>query len=282
MFKFIRRKKEIPVKTWTIPNSEGLIDPELEEMTYYKGFDGKSVAIIGTAGGYPVFVDLATAPHILVAGATGSGKSVCINTILTSILLKNSPNDLHLYIIDPKKVDYISWDIPHVKKYASSVADASAILEELSRIMDARFSLMQAEKVADFTDLIIKLPRVLLVFDEFASMMSKEGKKEILPKIEELARLGRPCGVHLLLATQRPDRQSISGQLKANCPTRICFRVQSNTDSRIILDQSGGEKLAGRGDGLLLDSAGNFQRFQGLMCSQKQKDHVIDWWKVQK
>ena len=241
------------------------------------------IAHIGNADGIPVNIDLNDAPHVLIGGATKSGKSVCINAMITSLLFKNSPNDLELYIIDPKKVDYIKYqysNIPHLKGYADDIQTAWEILNNLHNIMMQRFDIMRSERIDDIRKARKKHPQILCIFDEFASLMNKQGKKSLIPVLEDLLRLGRAAGVHFVLATQRPTADVISGQIKANCPVRIAFKVSGENNSRVILDRNGAAKLKGRGDGLVLTAEGDFIRFQGSWLDA-DRDNMLNWWGCQ-
>lgn len=269
-------------KTYTTMSSSEIPNNEMKFILTHITSHKKSIASLGLGPcDTPINVDLEEAPHILIGGATRSGKSVCINNVICSLLIKNSPLDLQLYIIDPKKVDYINYKyskLPHLKGYADDSTGAQLILQNIYNEMMTRYKLMQKQRVDKFEKLNKKMPRILVVFDEFASIMDKQGKKTILPILQELARLGRAAGIHLLLATQRPDRQVIDGQLKANCPTRICFKVQSRIDSNIILDEKGGEELNGCGDGIIKYSDGYKVRFQGTFLKDSEKDFILDHW----
>lgn len=278
-------------KTWTTPG--GSLFPansDFIRLASYVTYTDKPLTVpVGAwsgpgADGRPVFLDLATAPHALIAGATGSGKSVCINSTLCSLLAKNSPHRLQLWIADPKRVDYIKYKgLPHLRRYACTVDDIEAMLYDLRALMMHRYGVMQAARVENIADMENgDFPRHIFVFDELASMMgNREIRKRLSPPLQEIAMLGRAAGVHLIIATQRPTRDAIDGQLKANCPTRIAFKTASATDSRVILDQKGAELLQGKGDGLILQSDGNMYRFQGLYMPADQIAAVIDFWKKQ-
>ena len=276
----IKLHRKTKTRSWVSMDGSTLVSDEFRALTRWQDYtapDKRYSAILGwQPNGDPAFLDFATAPHALIAGATGSGKSVGINTLLASLLVKNTPASLKLYIIDPKMVDYIRFrGLPHVAGYASGIRDAAAILNVVQAEMMLRYSDMQRRRISQTAS----AQHILVVFDEFASLMSKEGKKILLPMLQEIARLGRAAGVHLLLATQRPTRDVIDGQLKANCPARISYRVGSVTDSRVILDAKGAETLAGKGDGIYLSSSGETIRFQGHMTSEQQLNQILDYWK---
>lgn len=281
---FWRKKNQQPRVTYwrTIAGNE-LVDPSFQALTRWQEYTTRDyTAILGWQdNGDPAFIDFATAPHALIAGTTGSGKSVGINTMLASLLVKNSPATLQLLIIDPKMVDYMQYQgLPHVKGYGSNIPQAQLILSAAYDEMIRRYGIMQRERV-NHIDLLRGYPHILVVFDEFASLMSKDGKRCLLPILQELARLGRAAGVHLILATQRPTRDAIDGQLKSNCPARIAYRVSSATDSRVILDTGGAELLRGKGDGLYHRSDGERVRFRGYMTTREQLDQIINHYMAQ-
>lgn len=277
-----------PRTVWA-PGQAGCIDPDLDRLVRWKGFtDHRYSVVVGEwtnpedpSDKRPVFCDLATAPHILVAGATGSGKSVAINAMLCSLLLKCCPNHLTLYMIDPKRVELARYSgIPHLgAPIATDLDSAERVLCAVRKEMEARFQRMELIGALHIDEL--GMGHVLLVMDEFASLMSKEGKKRLLPHLQEIARLGRAAGVHMILATQRPTRDVLDGQLKSNCPTRLAFRVLSVTDSRVILDAKGAECLKGAGDGLIRTAQGDLWRFQGCYCSDQQVKYLCDYWRAQ-
>lgn len=267
------------VRTWTSISGADLIDPDFRALTRWEDYTAphkRYSAVLGwQPNGDPAFIDFATAPHVLIAGATGSGKSVGVNTIIASLLVKNTPASLKMYIIDPKMVDYMHFRrLPHVAGYCINMQESVNMMNIVHSEMMRRYAEMQRQGISYTTN----PQHILIVFDEFASLMNKEGKKRLLPLLQEVARLGRAAGVHLLLATQRPTRDVIDGQLKANCPARIAYRVSSATDSRVILDSKGAEQLAGMGDGIYLSSSGEMIRFQGHMTSPAQLDQIMNHW----
>lgn len=274
---FWKRRKPI---TWTSMNGADLVSQDFRALTRWQEYaQSRYTAILGwnQDNHDPVFLDLETAPHALVAGCSGSGKSVGINTLLASLLVKNTPVSLELYIIDPKRLDYSKYKgLPHLRGYAVDVPGAADLLTRIHREMMARYDDMERRG--------LEKPdkgHILVVFDEFASLMGKEGKKALLPPLQEIARLGRAAGVHLLLATQRPTRDVFDGQLKANCPARIAYRVASVTDSRVILDAKGAEQLGGKGEGLYISSSGDRFHFQGHMTAEEQLNQILNFWKDQ-
>lgn len=281
IFNFFRPR----YKTWRTPDQSIIIDPQFDRMVRNTNYQNNPYSVIvGEWKGEdarPIYCDLNTAPHILVAGATGSGKSVSINTMLCSLLIKHSPVTLGLYMIDPKRVELARYrSLPHLKApIATNLDSAERVLQTVHNEMESRFQRMERAGVLHIDEL--GMGHIVLVMDEFASLMSKEGKKRLLPHLQEIARLGRAAGVHMILATQRPTRDVLDGQLKSNCPTRLAFRVSSLTDSRVILDTRGAETLCGAGDGYIRTSQGDMWRFQGCYCSNQQVRDIVDFWAEQ-
>ncbi|WP_223881818.1 DNA translocase FtsK [Niallia endozanthoxylica] len=237
--------------------------------------------------GKPIVSDLRKMPHGLIAGATGSGKSVCINTILISFLYKARPEDLKLLLIDPKMVELAPYNhIPHlVSPVITDVKAATAALKWAVEEMERRYELFAhsgvrdigrfnelAEKHKQYAD---KLPYIVIIIDELADlmMMSPADVEEAICRIAQKA---RACGIHLIIATQRPSVDVITGLIKANIPTRIAFSVSSQVDSRTIIDVSGAEKLLGRGDMLFLENGSSKPiRLQGTFVSDEEIDDVV-------
>lgn len=243
---------------------------------------GKDVA------GTPTAADLATMPHLLIAGATGSGKSVCVNSILTSLLVNNTPDELRLVLVDPKRVELAGYNgIPHLlTPVIVQVDKVIGVLQWMIREMQSRyqrFAGVGARNLEEYNSRAAaagekKLPILLIVIDEMADlMMQSQGESEAA--IARLAQMSRATGIHLILATQRPSTDIITGNIKANFPARIAFAVASNTDSRVILDQPGAEQLLGRGDMLYQspDSASPV-RMQCVYVSDDEIQKVVDYW----
>ncbi|MDN3018195.1 DNA translocase FtsK [Paenibacillus sp. BSR1-1] len=245
-------------------------------------------AVLGLdIGGNPIVTDLKKMPHGLIAGATGSGKSVCINTILVSLLFKASPDDLKLLLIDPKMVELAPYNrIPHlVSPVITDVKAATAALKWAVEEMERRYELFAHTGVRDisrFNELAMqhkrysdKLPFIVIIIDELADlmMMSPADVEEAICRIAQKA---RACGIHLIVATQRPSVDVITGLIKANIPTRIAFSVSSQVDSRTIIDISGAEKLLGRGDMLFLENGSSKPvRLQGTFVSDEEIDIIV-------
>jgi len=246
---------------------------------------GKDVA------GHPKAANLDTMPHMLIAGTTGSGKSVCVNAILSCLLLNNTPDDLRLILVDPKRVELTGYNgVPHL--LAPVVVEIERVvgaLQWMTREMDNRyhkFAELGARNIADYNARLVsqggrKLPYLLVVIDELADLMMI-APDETERTITRLAQLARATGIHMIIATQRPSVDVVTGLIKANFPARIAFAVASNTDSRVILDQPGAERLLGRGDMLFQapDSPAPV-RLQGVFVSDLEITRLVDYWKQQ-
>lgn len=243
--------------------------------------------------GKPIVTDIKKMPHGLIAGATGSGKSVCINSILTSILFKAHPDDVKLLLIDPKVVELAPYnDLPHlVTPVITDVKDATSALKWAVDEMEERYKQFARVRVRDiekYNELaeqqnhhMKKMPYILIVIDELADLMMVS-PQEVEDAICRIAQKARACGIHLLVATQRPSVDVITGLIKANIPTRIAFSVSSQVDSRTILDVSGAEKLLGKGDMLLLENgASKPYRLQGNFVSDGEIERVTEFIKRQ-
>ena len=273
----VPNKKSRPVFLSEIVNNPEFLRQE-SPLTAILGLD---------ISGKPIVTDLRKMPHGLIAGATGSGKSVCINTILVSLLYKARPEELKLLLIDPKMVELAPYNrIPHlVSPVITDVKAATAALKWAVEEMDRRYELFAhtgvrdigrfnelAEKHKQYAD---KLPYIVIVIDELADlmMMSPADVEEAICRIAQKA---RACGIHLIIATQRPSVDVITGLIKANIPTRIAFSVSSQVDSRTIIDMSGAEKLLGRGDMLFLENGSSKPvRLQGTFVSDEEIDEVV-------
>jgi DNA segregation ATPase FtsK/SpoIIIE, S-DNA-T family len=240
---------------------------------------GKDVA------GKPVAVDFTKLPHLLIAGTTGSGKSVCVNAILCCLLLDNTPNDLRLVLVDPKRVELTGYNgIPHL--LAPVVVDAERVVSALQwmlREMDTRYHKFSQNGVRNIQEFNTRfpeqhLPYLVVVVDELADLMML-APEETERSITRLAQLARATGIHLVLATQRPSVDVVTGLIKANFPARIAFAVASNVDSRVILDQPGAERLLGRGDMLYqAPDAPGPARLQGAYVSDHEINKLVDYW----
>lgn len=266
--------------------------PKRQHIPLYLGKD---------SSGEILYSDLAAMPHMLIAGTTGSGKSVCINSIITSILMTRRPDEVKLILVDPKMVEMTAFDsLPHLMcPIVTEASRAEQILEWATTKMDERYALLSEAKVrniADFNKLgaeeIIKrfnpgtpeeeaklpkkLPYIVIIVDELADLMMTAGK-EIEAFIVRLAQKSRAVGIHLVLATQRPQATVVTGLIKSNMPSRIAFRVAGRMDSRIILDQNGGETLLGQGDMLFLKpGTSDLVRAQGAFLEDGEVFAVVN------
>ncbi len=230
-------------------------------------------------------------PHLLIAGTTGSGKSVCVNAILTCFLMYNTPDDLRMILVDPKRVELTGYNgVPHLlSPVVVEIDHVIGALQGLTREMDRRYHLFAQEgsrNIADYNAKMKlqgkkKLPFLVMVIDELADlMMIAPGETE--QTITRLAQLARATGIHMILATQRPSVDVVTGLIKANFPARIAFAVASNTDSRVILDQPGAERLLGRGDMLFqAPDAPAPARLQGVFVSDHEIQNLVEFWRAQ-
>ncbi|MBI4414723.1 MAG: DNA translocase FtsK 4TM domain-containing protein [Candidatus Kerfeldbacteria bacterium] len=242
-----------------------------------------TIALGKDVAGQPVVARLDSMPHLLIAGATGSGKSVCINTLLISLLYQNQPKDLKLILVDPKRVELTAYnDIPHlITPVITEVQKTVNALKWAVAEMDRRFRLLQeagARNVAAFNSQPIaeKLPYIVIIIDELADLMAASAN-EVEGAIVRLAQMARAVGMHLIVATQRPSVDVITGLIKANVTSRIAFSVASVVDSRTIIDTSGAEKLLGNGDMLYVSAElTKPRRLQGAFVSDKEIERVVD------
>jgi DNA segregation ATPase FtsK/SpoIIIE, S-DNA-T family len=246
---------------------------------------GKDIA------GKAIGTDLAKQPHVLVAGTTGSGKSGCVNAMLSSILLRATPNEVRLVLVDPKRVELNHYEhVPHLlTPVVTSPRLAANVLGNLIKEMEERYAVMSAAKTRSLPELNRvrvrqgeqPLPYILCVIDELADLMMVS-PAEVEDSIIRLAQKSRAVGIHLVLATQRPSADVITGMIKANVPARIAFAVSSQTDSRVILDQNGAESLLGQGD-MLFRPAGESRsaRIQGAFIGEDEIERLTDHWRRQ-
>jgi len=233
-------------------------------------------------------IDLAAMPHMLIAGATGSGKSVCINSVIISLLFQYSPEDLRFLIVDPKKVELTNYNgIPHLLTPVITEVDKTVnALRWAVKEMEERFKILSGagkRNIVAYNSAVLvnKLPYIVIIIDELADLMATSAR-DVEAAIVRLSQMARAVGIHLVVATQRPSVNVITGLIKANIPGRIAFAVASQIDSRTILDTSGAEKLLGKGD-LLFKAAdlGKPRRIQGAFLSDAEIERVIDFWKQQ-
>jgi S-DNA-T family DNA segregation ATPase FtsK/SpoIIIE len=275
---------EVPnEETELVSLREGVQSKSFQKLNAFLRFVlGKDVA------GKPVAVDLTTMPHLLIAGTTGSGKSVCINAILSCLLLDRTPNELRLVLVDPKRVELTGYNgIPHL--LTPVIVDMEKVvgtLQWMSREMDSRykkFAEVGARNISDYNSgQPQKLPYIVVVIDELADLMMM-APEETERNLNRLAQLARATGIHVIIATQRPSVDVITGMIKANFPARISFTVVSGVDSRVVLDQPGAERLMGRGDMLFqAPDAPAPKRLQGVFVSNDEIQRLVQFWIDQK
>ncbi len=276
---------EIPNKERAIVSFREIIEQPLPE------FKKMAVPVIlgKDISGQSQIIDIAKTPHLLIAGATGAGKSVCVNSIILSILYNRSPNDVKLIMVDPKVVELKLYnDIPHLlTPVVTEPKRALQVLQYCICEMERRYALLDGMGVRDIVSYNTrirerkiateKLPYIVVIIDEFADLMATSGK-ELETNVARLTAMSRAVGIHLVLATQRPSVNVITGLIKANIPSRIAFMVASRTDSNIIIDSTGAEKLLGKGD-MLYTSAVNPipTRIQGTLVSDNEVENVVDY-----
>lgn len=253
--------------------------------------DIKTLFILGKdLMGKPVYCNLHKMPHLLIAGATGAGKSVCMNTIITSFLLRTTPDEVKLLLIDPKKVEFTPYQkIPHlIGPVISDAAEASRALKVVVLMMEERYEIFSRtqvrnidtynEKIKQFPEENLKaMPYIVVIIDELADLMAVAGK-EVELSIQRITQLARAAGIHLIVATQRPSTDVITGIIKANIPSRIAFSVSSGIDSRTILDSIGAERLLGNGDMLYLPIGDpSATRLQGVYVTDDEVHKIAEY-----
>lgn len=258
---------------------------EMIESENFKKADSKLTVVLGkNIGGECVVADLTKMPHLLIAGTTGSGKSVCINTIICSILYKAKPDEVKMMLIDPKKVELTTYArLPHlIAPVINDCKKASNALKWIVNEMENRYTLFAANGVKDikgYTEACPEAPmcKIVVIIDELADLMMV-AKRDVEDSICRIAQLARAAGIHLVVATQRPSVDVITGLIKANIPSRIAFTVSSPVDSRTILDCGGAEKLLGNGD-MLFDPVGNNKpmRIQGTFINEKDVAKLVNY-----
>jgi S-DNA-T family DNA segregation ATPase FtsK/SpoIIIE len=274
-----------------VPNSDGFIvrlRPILESDEFKTKKSPLTMGLGKNVSGEPVVADLGKMPHLLIAGTTNSGKSVCLAALITCMVMNNTPHDLRLVMLDPKMVELVRFNgIPHlIGKVETELERMLAVLRWAQVEMDNRYRLMAEAKVRNLEGYNRKmlqkkqdtLPRIVILVDELADlMMSAPDQTE--HSLIRLAQMARATGIHMIVATQRPSTDIVTGLIKANFPARIAFAVASSVDSRVILDSNGAEDLLGKGDMLFMDpTRSGLQRIQGIMISDTEVEKIISHW----
>ncbi len=277
---------EVPNESVSVVALRGI----LESDAFKKKKSPLKIALGRDVSGAPMTADLGTMPHLLIAGATGSGKSVCINSIIACLLYDNSPDDLRLIMVDPKRVELVNFNgIPHLLGPVVVNADeVVACLRWVVREMDNRFTLFAKHKVRNIdaynekmeeSDGDNTMPYIVVLIDELADLMLA-APDETEKLLTRLAQMARATGIHLVIATQRPSVDVVTGLIKANFPSRISFAVTSSVDSRVVLDTPGAEKLLGRGDMLYMASdSSKLLRLQGCFVSDDELARLVHFWR---
>ncbi|HEY5731753.1 MAG TPA: DNA translocase FtsK [Anaerolineales bacterium] len=278
---------EVPNDEMTLVALRDIVESEI----FQRNKNPMKFALGEDVTGHPVSTTLENMPHLLIAGTTGSGKSVCVNAILSCLLLHNTPDELKLILVDPKRVELTGYNgIPHLlSPVVVEVKQVISVLQWVTREMDSRyhkFSQIGARNITEFNARMKlqeqkRLPFLVVVIDELADLMMIS-PTDTEQTITRLAQLARATGIHMVLATQRPSVDVVTGLIKANFPARVAFAVASNTDSRVILDQPGAERLLGRGDMLFqAPDAPAPVRLQGVFVSDHEIQNLVDFWKGQ-
>ena len=258
-------------------------DVYLKEIISNSNFQRKEyklpIALGKSISGIPIVGDLSSMPHLLIAGTTGSGKSVCINTIILSLLYKHTPDKCKFILIDPKMLELSTYEgIPHLLcPVITEAKKATSVLGWVVREMENRYKLMTKEGVRNIDGYNNKhnnpMPYIVVIVDEMSDLMHVAGK-EIENYIQRLSQMARASGIHIIMATQRPSVDVITGTIKANFPTRISFQVSSKIDSRTILGEQGAEQLLGKGDMLFMSSANRIVRIHAPFVSDDEIEKV--------
>jgi len=248
-----------------------------------------TIALGKDVAGTPKYVDLGRLPHLLIGGATNSGKSMCLLSMIACLLFRATPREVRLVLIDPKRVELSLFDgIPHLMcPVVRDVKQAAGALRAILKEMDHRYDLfasMGVRNIQGYNERVPeseRLPYIVVIIDELADLMM-QAAAEIETSICRLAQLARATGIHLVVATQRPSVDVITGTIKANIASRIAFAVSSQVDSRTILDMNGAERLLGRGDMLFLPiDAAKPTRIQGCYISEAEIEALVDFWRAQ-
>jgi len=275
-----------------VPNQEGNIvglRDLMESDVFQQSKARLRIALGEDVKGQPIISDMTRMPHLLIAGATGTGKSVCINSIINCLLLTNTPDNLRFLMVDPKMVELSVYNgIPHLlSPVVTEVDKAAGVLFWAVKEMERRYSLCSkvgARDLVRYNEYLVKrnekpLPYIVIVVDEMADLMMA-APEEVEKHICRLAQMARAVGIHLIIATQRPSVDVITGLIKANFPARIAFAVTSQTDSRVIMDVPGAERLLGRGDMLFMaPDASKLERLQGTFLNDEEINRIVRYWK---
>ncbi len=290
----LRIEAPVPGKSYVgieVPNIRSTVvrlRPLLESEQFNQIGSPLAIALGRNVSGQPVVADLARMPHLLIAGTTGSGKSVCIAALTTCLVMNNTPEDLHLVMIDPKMVELVRFNgIPHILgKVETDIERILAVLRWVMSEMDHRYRLLEQMRARDLDIYNRKmerrkqagLPHIVVMIDELADLMMT-APEQTEHSLVRLAQMARATGIHLVVATQRPSTDVVTGLIKANFPARISFTVASSVDSRVILDTNGAETLLGRGDMLYLaPEVGSPQRTQGVWVTDQELERIIAFW----
>ena len=255
----------------------------LSEILSHNSFEKKDIKLPIALGknisGMPITGDLSSMPHLLIAGTTGSGKSVCINTIILSLLYRHTPDKCKFILIDPKMLELSTYEgIPHLLcPVITEAKKAASVLGWVVKEMESRYKLMTREGVRNIDGYNSKhklsMPYIVVIVDEMSDLMLVAGK-EIENYIQKLSQMARAAGIHIIMATQRPSVDVITGTIKANFPTRISFQVTSKIDSRTILGEQGAEQLLGKGDMLFMSSANRMIRIHAPFVSEGEIEKI--------
>ena len=293
----IRIQAPVPGKGYVgieVPNSaKALVSLRdvMESAEYGRLKSPLRIGLGQNVAGQPIVADLAAMPHLLIAGTTGSGKSVCVNGLIACLLLQNTPDDLRLVMIDPKRVELTGYNgVPHLA--APVVVDMDRVIGTLQwalREMDSRYKLFSSAGARNITEYnkktrrdqnTVKLPYIVIIIDELADLMML-APEDTERSVTRLAQMARATGIHMVIATQRPSVDVVTGLIKANFPARIAFAVASGTDSRVILDTTGAERLLGQGDMLFQSpDAAAAVRLQGCFVSDVELQRLISYWQT--
>ena len=294
--KSIRVEAPVPGKGYVgieVPNPDSALVSlrDVMESSSYQTIESPLAIALGVSvNGTPISGDLTQMPHLLIAGATGSGKSICINAVISSLITRNAPDAVKFIMVDPKRVELTGYNgLPHlVAPVVVELERTIGVLRWVTTEMDARynkFSQAGARNIVDYNSILdpnlSPMPYIVVIIDELADLMMM-APDDTERAITRIAAMARATGIHLVIATQRPSVDVVTGLIKANCPARIAFAVAGSVDSRVILDQPGAERLLGKGDMLYL--SGNSPaplRMQGVHVSNEEINRIIHYWKLQ-